>query len=161
MNVSPTLHFRAFESADLAVLGPWLNAAGFGVPKHVDTQAWVDRLRSDPCIMCLTACDRLNAVIGFTRLDVGPDRAAEVTVLVAPGLRRRGLGRELLQRALAEARRRGLRRLVAQVQQGNRSALAFFAEAGFEPRGEGVPGFVHLVRYVHRTERQPPLEISP
>ena len=63
-----------------------------------------------------------------------------------------GYGRQLLKRALEEARSRGLRRLEALVQQHNRSAQAFFGDAGFEASGRPLPGFIHLARVVHRAE---------
>jgi len=101
-----------------------------------------------------------GAVHGFFRLDVGPDGVAEVTLIVHPGQRRRGLGAELLEAALAEARRRGLRRLLAVVQDTNEKGYRFFSSRGFEPTGVWLPRTIHLARVVHGAEAQPPLEIT-
>ena len=73
MHASPTVRYRDFEPDDVAVLAPWLAAAGLGLPGQVDTQAWGDRLRSDPLIVCQAACDPDGHPVGFARLDVGPD----------------------------------------------------------------------------------------
>ncbi|MGO1001486.1 GNAT family N-acetyltransferase [Lysobacter sp. CA196] len=47
-----------------------------------------------------------------------------------------GVGRELMQQAVAEARARGARRLLLGVYAGNAKALAFYARSGFEQVGE-------------------------
>lgn len=156
----PGLEFRPFVEADAEVLGGWLEAAGLGVPAGLGTGAWGRRVVADPRIVCRAALLE-QRVVGFFRLDVAPDRTAEVTLITAPDERRRGLGRGLLEGALASARRRGLRGLIAVVQDSNHAALGFFAQVGFETSGVVMPGFVHLVRMVHRADRQPPLEITP
>ena len=48
-----------------------------------------------------------------------------------PGARRRGLARELLHAARAEAHRRGARRMFLEVAGDNAAALALYREAGF------------------------------
>ena len=161
MSAPLALHIRPAVAADLALVGPWLRRAGLGLPERLDDDLWGRRAIEDPRIVCSVGVGEAGDTLGFFRLDVAPDRVAEITLLVAPGHRRRGLGSQLLERALGEARRRGLRRLEAVVQVDNRSARAFFEEAGFEPTGRVVPGFVHLARVVHRAEHQPPLEIAP
>lgn len=161
MSPPPELQFRPVAAADLAVLAPWLEAVGLGVPAAVRDASWAARVSSDPRILCLTARDAGEAIVGFVRLDLAPDRTAEVTVLVAPEARRRGVGSALLERALTEARRKALRQLVALIQLDNEPAQGFFDQAGFEPTGRHVPGFLHTARSIHRAEHQPPLEISP
>lgn len=54
---------------------------------------------------------------------------------VDPGLRRRGLGRRLLELALAAARRAGARVAHLEVRAGNEAAIALYRRAGFEPVG--------------------------
>mgnify|MGYP006279735711 CR=1 FL=1 len=55
---------------------------------------------------------------------------------VWPRLRRQGLGRRLLDDALAEFARRGGGRAGLEVRRSNRIAQAFYAAAGFEQVGE-------------------------
>lgn len=156
----PGLEFRPFVEADAEVLGAWLEAAGLGVPAGLGTGAWGRRVVADPRIVCRAALWQ-GRLVGFYRLDIAPDRTAELTLITAPSERRRGVGRALLEGSLATARRRGLRGLIAVVQDNNHSAVSFFAQEGFEISGVAMPRFVHMVRIVHRADRQPPLEITP
>jgi len=82
---------------------------------------------------------------------VGPDRPEEVAIVlvgVDPEMRRRGIGRALVERLLADAGARGARRVVAAVRPDDLPALAFFAALGFDldsgpgsVRIHGVPAF--------------------
>lgn len=158
MRAAPELRFRPFQSEDLGLLKPWLVQIGHGLPRGVEDRAWAERISSDPRILCFSGeCG--GEVAGMFRLDLAPDRSAEITLIVAPTRRRRGFGRLLLEEALERARGLGLRRLVAVIDDDNLGAQAFFTAAGFEGTGVWVPGFVHLARVVHGAGSQPPLEI--
>ena len=154
------LEIRPFESPDLGLVRTWLEAEGLGIPAGASHQRWGERLRSDPRIVY-----RVGEVdgepIGFFRLDIGPDRCAEVTILVVAPARRRGFGGLLLGRAIDEARERQLGRLIAEVRHDNDTALAFFEDAGFEPNGRQNGPYLQLVRVIHRVAGQRPLRISP
>jgi ribosomal protein S18 acetylase RimI-like enzyme len=155
-----TLRFRPFAIEDANLLGAWLAAVGLGVPPGVANRNWAERLVHDPHISCWAA-QIGSRTVGFFRLDTGPDQQAEITLIVAPGRRRRGVGRRMFDEALRQARRRGLRRILAVVRESNSAALDFFSDAGFDRVGAKTPEHVHLERLVHRAERQPPLEIQP
>ena len=152
------LQFRAFRATDSALLGAWLTACGLGVPPGVDDRTWVRRIIQDPNILCWAAT-LTGRTVGFVRLDIGPDRSAELTLIVHPDRRRVGLGMALLEQALRRARARGLCRLMAVVESANEAAQRFFQQAGFEATG-AANGHVRLSRLVHRADEQPPLEIS-
>ncbi len=122
--------------------------------------AWSRRLVEDARILALVAC-RDSAPCGFLRLDIGPDRQAEVTVVVDPAQRRTGVARTLLRRARAESIDRRVRRLFALVEPSNLPAIDLFAGEGYEFTDVRVPGFAHLERWIHGAELQPPLEILP
>jgi ribosomal protein S18 acetylase RimI-like enzyme len=156
------LSFRPFASADLALLGPWLAEAGFSVPAMAPARM-ARRLTEDPAIRCVTACDAAGQPAGFVRLDLSPDRAAELTLIVCPARQRRGIGRALLEHALALARQRGWQRLWALVRSENTPARRLFAAVGFEEEQSPLHGYVHLVRLVHRrpSGAVAPLEIAP
>ena len=62
---------------------------------------------------------------------------------------------------MAEARERGLVRMVAAVAIANDPAHSFFSEIGFEQGDTSVPGFVHYERFLHRSDCTRPLEIRP
>lgn len=157
-----SLTFRRFERADLALLGPWLDAAGLGVP-DLSADQLIRRLTADPSIECTTALDQAGQPVGFMRLDLAPDRAAEVTLIVRPGLRRQGVGRALLALAIERARDVGWGRLWAVIRRENLSARALFEAAGFEGGPSPLPGYLHLIRLVHRRPAGAvqPLEILP
>lgn len=158
--VTEPLAFRPFKTADAPLLGAWLAAVGLGVPPGVKVVSWADRLIQDPNISCWVA-ERGRHAAGFFRLDSGPDQQAELTLIVAPGCRRAGIGRRILEEALSQARARGLRKILAVVTHSNEDALAFFQDAGFDRSEVHSTQHVHLHRLVHRGERQPPLEIQP
>ncbi len=157
----PELRFRAFREADATILGPWLRDAGLLVPPGTEDGSWGQRILEDPRILVRAAyfSDRPTEPTGFFRLDMAPDRVAELTLIVAPEFRRRGVGRLLLAGALVDARHLGLRRLLAMVEEDNRVGLRFFLDEGFEETGVRLPRFLQLARVVHGADRQPPLEI--
>lgn len=89
--------------------------------------------------------------IGLLLSLVAPDQPGETAIVlvgVDPEMRRRGIGRALVERCLADADARGARRVVAAVRIGDRPVLAFFAALGFVPetgpgstRIQGIPAF--------------------
>ena len=66
-----------------------------------------------------------------------------VRMSVARRLRRQGVGRQLLQALLVEARARGYRRLVLETTATWEDAVAFYRRQGFRPVGERS-GDLHL-----------------
>lgn len=66
---------------------------------------------------------------------IGTGQGDIQTVSVAPGVRRQGLGRLLLQALLAEAARRGAEELFLEVRHDNEAAQALYRELGFEQIG--------------------------
>ncbi|MFO1050999.1 MAG: GNAT family N-acetyltransferase [Planctomycetota bacterium] len=155
------LRFRPFRATDAPRLERWLQGAGMPLPESLPRQVWAQRIAGgDARIQALTAMAG-RVAIGFLRLDLAPDRSAELTLIVDPRHRRRGIGRLLVEKALEEARRLGLRRLSALVRPDNEPALRLFTETGFEPSATRVVGFECLARVVHRADRERPLEIVP
>ena len=80
----------------------------------------------------------------MTLIPRGPDNAASlflaaavVWFFVATGLHHRGIGTTLMATALADARRRGVRSLVAEVLATNHLMLQVFTEAGATLSGVG------------------------
>jgi N-acetylglutamate synthase-like GNAT family acetyltransferase len=77
-----------------------------------------------------------GAVVGFVGM-IPEERTAELEpIVVAGGTRGRGIGRELAAVVLAEARRRGLRQVVARPAARNAEALRFFHAQGFDVLGQ-------------------------
>lgn len=150
------LRLRPFALADARAVEPWLVGPGLSLPAGRARVDWPERLLADARIRAQVA-ERGERRVGFVRLDCGPDRVAEMTLVIAPDCRRQGLGRSMFLAALQEARRLGLWRLVAIVDSGNQAALSFFGDVGFTRDGM-VGDRVRLLRIVHAGGR--PLDIS-
>lgn len=158
--VPQPLHYRAFAAGDADLVQGWLTAVGLGVPLSIVDTPWAERLIQDPNIGCWVAMSAGRSM-GFFRVDQGPNSESEITLIVAPEERRRGVGTQLVHRALEVARSRGMRVVRAVVQRENRIALAFFRAVGFELDGGNTPGNMHLRRILHGSKSQSPLEIQP
>ncbi len=93
---------------------------------------------SSPLALCLVArgAARQGApLVGFAVVRVVGDECEVLTIAVDPRFRRRGAGRALLERALAEAQDRGARKAHLEVRASNRAAHGLYALLGFSERG--------------------------
>ncbi len=90
--------------------------------------------------VCTVVAEEDGRAIGFSMVGPVPDPAGGVeayllAIAVDDGARRRGLGRQLLEAAVDEARKRtthwGTSRLRLDVANGNHAAIALFRGAGF------------------------------
>ena len=149
---SPVTKLRPFGVADATLVASWLDGPGLALPPGNAAARWAERLVADPRVRAWVAA-RGAEPVGFLRLDVGPDRVAELTIAVAPVRRRQGVGTRLLQLVLNQAQQLRVRRLQAIVDPANTAALSFFAENGFEEAdGDGA---VHtFVRWLHDADRE-------
>lgn len=149
---------RPFELADACQVEPWLTGRGLSIPAGRASRDWPERLLADPRIAAGIA-EQNGRAVGFVRLDCGPDLIADVTLVVAPGHRRRGHGRAMFDAVLRQARRRGIRGFLAHVDLGNLAAIEFFRALGFDD--DGVLGDrLRMVRLVHQGPQQAPLDIE-
>jgi ribosomal protein S18 acetylase RimI-like enzyme len=89
----------------------------------------------------------LGLLLGLRSVD-RPESAVIHAVAVDPAYRRRGIGRDLVERFAAPLAAAGVTTLEATCRPENRIALAFFAGLGFEPQAGpgssriyGVPAF--------------------
>ena len=82
-----------------------------------------------------------GAVLGYVRIEPlpGPAAAQHVMIInglaVAPSSQGQGLGRQLVDAALATARDRNARKVVLHVLSTNHRAIALYRRAGFEQEG--------------------------
>lgn len=123
-DLAHSLSLRPFRLADADAIEPWLSAPGLSPPRGAARRDWPARLIADGRILVQVA-ETGGQQIGLVRLDCGPDRIAEITLVVAPESRRLGHGRTILQQAIVQARGLGLVQLVASVDVGNAVALDF------------------------------------
>lgn len=76
-----------------------------------------------------------GAVVGLISLYANEEGGAELGMMVAKDWRRRGVGRALLDAAVAWARARGLRRLLLDVFARNDAAISLYRGFGFVEDG--------------------------
>ena len=75
--------------------------------------------------------DEVTGYVAVRPLPGWSDHVGELRLVVAPVRRGSGLGRELARRALVEAVRSGLRKIVVEVVAEQGAALALFSDLGF------------------------------
>lgn len=131
---------RPATQADCAVLLDWQRhpetRRHFRNPEPPDAAehaAWFAAKARDPrCLMHMV--EDAGQPAGFVRLDLDGAGGAEVSILVAPDRRGRGVGADAL--ALIAALRPDLR-LTAEVLPGNTASHRLFRKAGYSARSEG------------------------
>ncbi|MEQ9314474.1 MAG: GNAT family N-acetyltransferase, partial [Henriciella sp.] len=100
--------------------------------------AWMDQIESGEIetVLAMSGDD----IVGCAALITDPlswsPHVGEVRVLVAPGARQAGLGRQLIRDVFRIAIERGLTKLIAHMTVDQQGAIAIFEELGF--RGEAL-----------------------
>lgn len=137
---APAFKVRPARRGDAQGIVAILNEAG--ATADTQTFTWII---SHPEMEVLVAADALDKVIGVVSLSHRPllkvgGRAATIDELgVSRAWHRRGVGRELVKRAVERARVLGVKRLEVQTFQGVTAELeTFFKATGFEPAQVGV-----------------------
>ncbi len=135
--------FRALGPADAAVLAA-LHGGGFDDPWTLETFAGLMAL---PGTFGHIAASR-GMPLGFVLARVAADEAEILTLAVAPGSRRRGLGAQLVERAIATAMEQGAARMFLEVAVDNDAGQALYRALGFaeiarRPAYYGKPGQKH------------------
>ena len=75
---------------------------------------------------------RLDEIVGYVIVSLGPDEAHLLNIAVAPNRQRRGFGRQLLSKGVTLARQAGVERVFLEVRPSNLRARAIYEKAGFE-----------------------------
>lgn len=101
---------------------------------------------SGPDCLCLIASaldDQTAVAAGLLIARQAADEAEILTFGVSPSCRRMGLGRTLLQRAIAVLAAGGAKRLYLEVEDGNEAALALYRGLGAVPVGKRTGYYEH------------------
>jgi ribosomal-protein-alanine N-acetyltransferase len=77
--------------------------------------------------------ERDGVIVAYGVLMLSPGEAQLLNLTVAASARRRGLGRRLLQRLLADALGVGVAQCFLEVRESNHSAMALYLREGFAP----------------------------
>lgn len=110
------------------------------------TPAWDEsamaQFLASPGVLCLigSAAEIAATPAGLLIARCTADEAELLTLAVAPSCRRAGLGRALLEKAIADLRASGARQLFLEVDEGNVAALALYRAFGARPVGHR-PGY--------------------
>lgn len=106
--------------------------AVFGEESWSATMLWSELAQRDTRWYVVVDGDRPGEIAGYAGLCVfGPQEAYVQTIGVAPAYQRRGIGTALLRSLLAEATRRGARRIDLEVRADNPVAQRMYDEHGF------------------------------
>jgi N-acetylglutamate synthase-like GNAT family acetyltransferase len=120
----PTLHLRAATAADWPAIAAVLTANGLpieGAEDHLHT---------------FIVAESNGEVVGAAGAELYGDTALVRSVAVSPGLQRQGVGRQMVELLIAQARRRSLRSLHLLTM----TAASWFERFGFEQAGrDGAP----------------------
>ncbi len=115
----------------ISIAGEWRSAA--------DERRYLKALRRYPHAAVFVAEWEDGSIVG--RLSVGRDphpssaHVADVGLMVAKGVRRQGVGRALLEAAVAWARPAGIRKLELHVFPWNEAGIGLYEAVGFEREG--------------------------
>lgn len=101
-----------------------------------DPGSHFDSYRQDPSLAGIWVADQRSKVIGMTGLLLKDGNEGELEPLIVARYYRRGhVGRQLVEKVLAEAKTRGLRHLCVQPVARNVDAIRFFVRSGFRIAG--------------------------
>jgi ribosomal-protein-alanine N-acetyltransferase len=104
-----------------------------GLHEACFTQAWTqDALRD---LLKIAGTLAFSAPDGFVMARVVGDEAEVLTIAVAPGARRGGVGSALLYEGARQACKLGARTIFLEVGESNAAAMALYARAGFRAVG--------------------------
>lgn len=115
-------HLAACHAIDCAVAShPWsLETFNRGVQKNHQAHVWLDQA---------------GEVQGFCICLLIADELSVLNIAVSARSQRQGLGRQLLQHALAESRQKGAQEAFLEVRQSNLGAQALYEDLGFNVVG--------------------------
>ncbi|MEP7003345.1 MAG: GNAT family N-acetyltransferase [Chloroflexota bacterium] len=143
---------RSFEDADREPLVAAANAESH--PMEAETaeewRRW-DNMFTDPTKIRLTLLARDGSIAGSANIQAGfiarPDGSQSIGVGVDRAHRRRGIGSATLEAIEAEARRRGVPRLLAGAGASKPFALEFAAKHGYREIGRRIMSYRELDAY--------------
>ena len=129
-DVSKAYVLRPMQEADLRQV-LHIERRSFTIPWSDATFRGLLRRQST----ALLVAERAGKIVGYAVLWFAADEAELGDMAVLPEVRRRGLGRWLLDGALAEAAHRGAKRVYLEVRESNAAARSLYERAGFEVAG--------------------------
>ncbi|KDE40464.1 MAG: ribosomal protein S18-alanine N-acetyltransferase [Nitrincola lacisaponensis] len=125
----------------------WLEPAR-ALEAHCFEDAWSVALwhRFLPQSYVLIAQDQL---IGYAQCSKVLDEAELLRIAISPAYRRQGMGRQLLQQLCEQLRQQDIQRLMLEVRESNRAALALYQSCGFQLDGRRTGYYDTAIPGVH------------
>lgn len=80
---------------------------------------------------CFLVAEHQNMVCGYIGCHIVLDEGYIANVAVSPALRRQGIGRQLVQEMIRQAKQRGLAFLTLEVRESNLPAIDLYTSCGF------------------------------
>ncbi|MCK9253056.1 MAG: ribosomal protein S18-alanine N-acetyltransferase [Clostridiaceae bacterium] len=114
---------RPAEAGDLPALAA-LEKDGSGLPWSLESLT--QDLAGNPAARYWVACDQDNRPVAYLACHVVLDEADLVNLVVCPALRRRGIGRKLLQYMQTQLAGEGVHKLFLDVREHNAPALQLY-----------------------------------
>ena len=134
MSVLPSL--RAFDPirdhADVVAL--WTEVLGYGFAHNAPELSICKKVEADDGLFFVAEID--GRLIGTVMAGYDGHRGWIYSLAVAPAMRKRGIGRALLQHAEAALLARGCVKINLQIANGNEAVIGFYEKTGYkvEPR---------------------------
>ena len=146
----PRLTLRAARVEDVSLVRAWRNdpdAVRFSTRARTVSEAaharWFSAALADPRRR-LWVAEEDGVPVGQVRVDLDGDTGV-FSIAVAPAARGRGVGQEMLRRALAEIEREHLVTIITAVSHpDNHASVHAFERVGFRRRGASDGGFIVL-----------------
>jgi len=126
-NAAGTMHWRPMEEADIPSI------AALEAQAHITP--WTSGNFHDVLAAGYSALvgEANGAIVAYGVLMLAPGEAQLLNLTVAPSARRRGIGRALLRRFVADAAALGATQCFLEVRLSNAAAIALYAAEGFVP----------------------------
>ena len=152
-NIPETLAIRRMTADDIG----WAMRLAEGSPQapHWSEPAWLSAVNpgSEPKRIALAAetprdvphLGRIAPKVGLAVASLAPPEAELEAIVVAPALRRQGLGAELLRAMAAELETAGVAEVTLEVRASNRPALAFYRSMGYAEWGRRTGYYIDPV----------------
>ena len=143
---------RPFEDADREPLVAATNAESHPMEAESaeEWRRWESMIQ-DPTLARVTVVDAASAIVGMGSVQSGmnpqPDGAQHLGIGVRADHRRRGIGGALLEAVEAEARRRGVRRVLSGVSAARPFAVEFALKRGYREIGRRIMSYRELASY--------------
>lgn len=110
----------------------------YGMPRSKDISSMMKLCGHPSCFGVLAGTSGFSD--GFILLQQAGDSADIIELCVCPTMQKKGIGRQLLERGLEQARSRGIKRVILEVASTNKIALSLYRSCGFTLVGRR-PGY--------------------